>query len=53
MAALGLPCCMQAFFSCSEQGLLFVVCRPLPVMASCCRAQTLDMRAQWLWLGSL
>ena len=35
MAALGLPCCMQAFFSCSEQGLLFVVvCRLLIVVTS-------------------
>ena len=25
MAALGLHCCMWAFFSCGEQGLLFVV----------------------------
>ena len=25
MAALGLYCCMQAFSSCSERGLLFVV----------------------------
>ena len=25
LAALGLHCCMQAFSSCGEQGLLFVV----------------------------
>ena len=29
MAALGLSCCMQAFSSCSERGLLFVVVRGL------------------------
>ena len=27
LVALGLRCCMQAFSSCSEQGLLFVVVR--------------------------
>ena len=31
MVALGLCCCMQAFPSCSEQGLLFVVFHGLPV----------------------
>ena len=29
LAALGLCCCVQAFSSCSEQGLLFVVVRRL------------------------
>ena len=29
LAALGLCCCMQAFSSCGEQGLLFVVVRGL------------------------
>ena len=29
MAALGLRCCMPAFFSCAEWGLLFVVVRGL------------------------
>ena len=29
MAALGLRCCAQAFCSCGEQGLLFVVVRRL------------------------
>ena len=29
MAALGLCCCTRAFFSCSEQGLLFAVVRRL------------------------
>ena len=34
-AALGLRCCVQAFSSCSEQGLLFVaVCGLLIVVAS-------------------
>ena len=27
LAALGLPCCVRAFSSCREQGLLFVVVR--------------------------
>ena len=35
MAALGLCCCVWAFSSCSEQGLLFVVVRRLIIaMAS-------------------
>ena len=35
LAALGLPCCTQAFFSCSERGYsLVVVCRLLVVVAS-------------------
>ena len=35
MAALGLRCCVRAFSSCSEQGLLFVaVCRLLIAVAS-------------------
>ena len=29
MAALGLCCCVRAFSSCGEQGLLFVVMRGL------------------------
>ena len=29
LAALGLHCCVQAFFSCSERGLLFVAVRGL------------------------
>ena len=29
MAALGLRCCAQAFFSCGERGLLFIVVRRL------------------------
>ena len=29
LAALGLRCCVQAFSSCSEQGLLFVTVRGL------------------------
>ena len=29
LAALGLRCCLQAFSSCGEQGLLFVVVREL------------------------
>ena len=35
LAALGLCCCAQAFFSCSEQGLIFVVvCGLLIAVAS-------------------
>ena len=35
MAALGLRCCVQAFSSCGEPGLLFVaVCRLLTAVAS-------------------
>ena len=29
MAALGLRCCAPAFFSCGEQGLLFIAVRGL------------------------
>ena len=29
LAALGLPCCAQAFSSCGEWGLLFIVVRGL------------------------
>ena len=29
LAVLGLHCCIQAFSSCSEQGLLFIVVRGL------------------------
>ena len=44
---LDLRCCTQAFSSCSEQGLLFlVVCRLLIAVASlCCRARALGARA--------
>ena len=34
LAALGLPCCVQAFSSCSERGLLLVVHRFLIAVAS-------------------
>ena len=34
LAALGLRCCTQAFSSCSEQGLLFVVVRGLLIMVA-------------------
>ena len=32
MAALGLHCCVRAFSSCSERGLLFVVVRGLLIV---------------------
>ena len=40
LAALGLRCCVRAFSSCGERGLLFVaVCGLLIVVTSlCCRA---------------
>ena len=42
MAALGLPCCVRAFSSCGEQGLLFVAVRRLLIaVASRCRARAL------------
>ena len=48
LAALGLRCCVQAFSSCGEQGLLFVaVCGLLIAVASlCCRARALGVQAQ-------
>ena len=47
MAALGLCCCVQAFSSCSEQGLLFVVVRGLLIVVAslCCGARALVARA--------
>ena len=47
MAELGLRCCVQAFSSCSEWGLLFVVaCGFLIVVASlCCGAWALGAQA--------
>ena len=42
LAALGLHCCMRAFSSCSEQGLLFVaVCGLLIAVASLVAEHTL------------
>ena len=34
LAALGLLCCMQAFSSCGERGLLFVVVRGLLIVVA-------------------
>ena len=47
LAALGLCCCMQAFSSCGERGLLFVVvCGLLTAVTSlCCRARALGALA--------
>ena len=47
LAALGLRCCAQAFSSCSERGLLFVVVRGLFHCGgfSLCGAQALGARA--------
>ena len=41
LAALGLCCCMQAFSSCGERGLLFVAVRGLLIVMACCRARAL------------
>ena len=35
MAALGLHCCVQAFSSCGEQGLLFVAVHGLLIAVAC------------------
>ena len=46
LAALGLHCCVRAFSSCGEQGLLLVAVRGLLiVVASRCGARALGMRA--------
>ena len=47
-AVLGLRCCMGAFSSCSEQGLLFVAVRGLLIVVAslCCGARALGARAQ-------
>ena len=43
---LSLCCCVQAFSSCGEQGLLFLVVHKLLIaVASLCGAQALGMRA--------
>ena len=42
LAALGLHCCVQAFSSCGERGLLFIAAhRLLVAVASRCRARAL------------
>ena len=46
LATLGLRCCAQAFSSCSERGLLFVVVHRLFItVASRCGAWALGVRA--------
>ena len=46
MAALGLRCCVQAFSSCGERGLLFVAVRGLLItVAPLFAAQALGARA--------
>ena len=48
MAVLGLHCCVQAFSSCGERGLLFVALRGLLIAVASlvvCRAQALGARA--------
>ena len=35
LAALGLHCCMWAFSSCGEQGLLFIAVRGLVIAVAC------------------
>ena len=47
MAVSGLRCCAQAFSSCGECGLLFIVVRGLlTVVASRCGAWALGAQAQ-------
>ena len=55
LAALGLRCCMWAFSSCGEQGLLFVAGHGLLIAAASlgCGARALGTRAQQLWLTGL
>ena len=46
LAVLGLCCCVRAFSSCGEQGLLFVAVRGLLIaVASRCGVQALGTRA--------
>ena len=46
LAALGLRCCAQAFSSCGEWGLLFIVVHGLLIaVASHCGAQALGVQA--------
>ena len=47
LAALGLRCCVWAFSSCGERGLLFIAVRGLliAVASLCCGALALGMRA--------
>ena len=59
LAALGLRCCVRAFSSCGEGGLLFVAVRGLLITVAflCCGARALGARSsvvvahglQWLW----
>ena len=53
MAALGLHCCMWAFSSCGEWGLLFVVVRGLLIAAASPVAEhgLQAHRLQQLWLA--
>ena len=47
LAALGLCCCVQAFSSCSEQGLSFIAVhrRLIEVASLCCGARALGAQA--------
>ena len=53
LSALGLPCCVRAFSSCGERGLLFVaVHRLLTAVASLVAEHGLSAhRLQKLWLA--
>lgn len=48
----GPHCCMRAFSSCSEQGLLFTAVHGLAVAASRCRAPALTVAVCWLSSGA-
>ena len=47
LAALGIRCCVRAFSSCGEQGLLFVAMHRLLIVVAflCCRARALGVQA--------
>ena len=56
LAALGLPCCTQAFSSCNQRGLLFIVVHGLLIAIAwfCfCREQTLGYWLQKFRLSGL
>ena len=44
LAVLGFRCCVRAFSSCGERGLLFVAMRGLLIVVACCRSQALGTR---------
>ena len=53
LAAFGLRCCVQAFSSCGEWGLLFVIVRGLLIAVACCGARALGTRASVVVVSGL